>query len=524
VVVAGSISTVPPVVGLGPVPTSTGTPILPPGVGSTTSLRAAQAVPAPAVAQDPASGNTTPPDAWWVNLVGVNDASPGVLQNVDHKVVMLLKNPTWLLLKLEIPGLANSQRVTVAHDRFWNSFVPVMPGPMDGIALDVVWMDFCTRVYNVVSQVPYGYWSTLAAVAKAAGAPQISSLPDKATLRAMLHAPPSVPVHRILLFNYEIEYCDKLLGNVKTRQPTARDPRKARQGPPSAVRIAAPTASAVPAAMAAPGLGGVSSTLNPVEHVGATVMPNNNQRLATISGVDSVECDFSEIRNSAGGGVTNLITGTHGRPVIAGPAHAQDSFAAVVAMSSAGHCPRGTRLQAPSASYQAKNPSENYQGIHPPGDDSHLRGSVSTHDALVSSVNNGSYNALRPSYQQYNSIIPHSQYSSALNETASHSWYGLRSAVCKGTEGRGSYENWHQSENQLNSKTHISVETVRTSTSVDANMFATWGMGGDNFVRDAPETDKEKQLTSDSTLDVENPNTSEQGAGVVNFNANDFSL
>jgi hypothetical protein len=95
----------------------------------------------------------------------------------------------------------------------------------------------------------------------------------------------------------------------------------------------------------------------------------------------------------------------------------------------------------------------------------------------------------------------------------------------KSNEGRGSYENWHQSENQLNSETQISVETVRASTFVDANMFATWGMGGDNFVRDAPETDKEKQLTSDSTLDVEKPNTSEQGAGVVNyFNANEFSL
>jgi hypothetical protein len=88
----------------------------------------------------------------------------------------------------------------------------------------------------------------------------------------------------------------------------------------------------------------------------------------------------------------------------------------------------------------------------------------------------------------------------------------------KSNEGRGSYENWHQSENQLNSKTQ---KTVRASTFVDANMFATWGMGGDNFVRDAPETDKEKQLTSDSTLEVEKPNTLEQGAGVVNFNANE---
>jgi hypothetical protein len=79
-----------------------------------------------------------------------------------------------------------------------------MPATANGVHVGVVWSHFIARVHNVVTQIPHGRWSTLVALAQAAGAPNFSSRPDEVTLTLMLQAPAGVPINWILLSNYEV--------------------------------------------------------------------------------------------------------------------------------------------------------------------------------------------------------------------------------------------------------------------------------------------------------------------------------
>jgi hypothetical protein len=60
------------------------------------------------------------------------------------------------------------------------------------------------RVHNAIIQILHGRWSTLVALAEAAGPPNLSSRPDVTTLTVMLQAPTGVPINWILLSNYEV--------------------------------------------------------------------------------------------------------------------------------------------------------------------------------------------------------------------------------------------------------------------------------------------------------------------------------
>jgi hypothetical protein len=79
-----------------------------------------------------------------------------------------------------------------------------MPATAKGVPVGVAWSPFIARIHNAIIQIPRGRWSKLVALAEAAGAPNVSSCPDEATLTVILQAPAGVAIHRILLFNYEV--------------------------------------------------------------------------------------------------------------------------------------------------------------------------------------------------------------------------------------------------------------------------------------------------------------------------------
>jgi hypothetical protein len=108
---------------------------------------------------------------------------------------MLKGNPFRVAFRAEIPVLQDKTRVTIYHPTFWNAFNNLIPATANGAPEQVVWSDFIARIHNAITQIPYGRWSTLVALAEAAGAPNLSSRPDETTLTVMLQAPAGCPSH-----------------------------------------------------------------------------------------------------------------------------------------------------------------------------------------------------------------------------------------------------------------------------------------------------------------------------------------
>jgi hypothetical protein len=176
-------------VGPDPLPTFTAARVAghssaPPAVPPAALFTPAAVIPAPAAS--PTTGQ--PPQDWCVDVFRGNHHSPGVLPNVQHKFAMLKGNPFRVALRAEIPVLQDKTRVTIYHPTFWNAFNHLIPATANGVPEQVVWSDFIARIHNAISQLPYGRWSTLVALAEAAGAPNLSSRPDEATLTVMLQA------------------------------------------------------------------------------------------------------------------------------------------------------------------------------------------------------------------------------------------------------------------------------------------------------------------------------------------------
>jgi hypothetical protein len=81
------------------------------------------------------------------------------------------------------------------------------------------------RVHNAIIQILHGRWSTLVALAEAAGPPNLSSRPDETTLTVMLQAPTGVPINWILLSNYEVLWYEQITPVAITLPlPAASDP------------------------------------------------------------------------------------------------------------------------------------------------------------------------------------------------------------------------------------------------------------------------------------------------------------
>jgi alkylated DNA nucleotide flippase Atl1 len=223
-----------------PSPTFTAAPIAghssaPPAVPPAALFTPAAPIPAPAGSPTTGQVNSNPPDDWCVDVFRGNHPSPGVLPNAQHKFAMLKGNPFRVALRAEIPVLQDKTRVTINHPTFWNAFNHVIPATANGAPEYVVWSDFIARIHNAITQIPYGRWSTLVALAEAAGAPHLSSRPDEVTLTVMLQAPAGVPIHRILLFNYEVLLYERITRAAITPQLPAAGVPPVLGGPQHAV-------------------------------------------------------------------------------------------------------------------------------------------------------------------------------------------------------------------------------------------------------------------------------------------------
>jgi hypothetical protein len=120
---------------------------------------------------------------------------------------MLKGNPFRVALRAEIPVLQDKTRVTIYHPTFWNAFNHLIPATANGVPEQVVWSDVIARIHNAITQIPYGRWSTSVALAEAAGAPNLSSRPDEATLTVMLQAPAGIPIDRMFLYHSSSNTC-----------------------------------------------------------------------------------------------------------------------------------------------------------------------------------------------------------------------------------------------------------------------------------------------------------------------------
>jgi hypothetical protein len=268
-----------------PSPTFTAAPVAghswaPPAVPPAALFTPAAAIPAPAASPTMGQVNSNPPHDWCVDVFRGNHRSPGVLPNVQHKFAMLKGNPFRVALRDEIPVLQDKTRVTISHPTFWNAFNHLIPATANGAPEQVVWSDFIARTHNAITQIPYGRWSTLVALAEAAGAHHLSSRPDETTLIVMLQAPAGVPIHRILLFNYELLWYRQISRAAITPQPPSAGVPPALGGSQHAIPGVPQTNIPVP-------VGGSLSAGISVQPGGAAVSPHHTLISPTIPGHDT---------------------------------------------------------------------------------------------------------------------------------------------------------------------------------------------------------------------------------------------